>query len=209
MLGMLMLLRLPRTRVIYLTSQPIPESDHRLLPASAAGRPGAARARPPDLACLLRRQRPAADREDPGAAAPARRVCAQAIGDPAIAHIAAYTVSGLERTLAVRLGVPLYGCDPALQQLGSKSGGRQLMREAGVAIPDGVEDLSDEADIAAALADLKARDPGLRRAVVKLNEGFSGEGNAVFRFDGAPAGAALRAWIAARAAANWASRRAA
>ncbi len=104
----------------------------------------------------------------------------QAIGDPGIAHIAAYAVSGLERTLAVRLGVPLYGCDPALQALGSKSGGRRLMRQAGVPIPDGAEDLKDEGDIAAALAEMKARDPGLRRAVVKLNEGFSGEGNAIF-----------------------------
>src|SRR5208283_2802223 len=86
----------------------------------------------------------------------------QAIGDPGITHIAAYAVSDLERTLAVRLGVPLYGCDPALQTLGSKSGGRQVMREAGVSVPDGVEDLTDADDIAAGLADMKARDPTLR-----------------------------------------------
>ena len=105
----------------------------------------------------------------------------EAIGDPASAYITAFAVSPPERTLAVRLGIPIYGCDPALQALGSKSGGRQLMREAGMAIPDGVEDLTDEAGILAGLVDLKTRDPDLRRAVVKLNEGFSGEGNAVFR----------------------------
>jgi hypothetical protein len=70
------------------------------------------------------------------------------------------------------------------------------MREAGVPTPDGVEDLRDAYDIAAGLAALKTRDPGLRRAVVKLNEGFSGEGNALFSFRDAPAGAALRPWIA-------------
>ncbi len=34
-------------------------------------------------------------------------------------------------------------------------------------------------DLAAAAVDLWESDPGLRRMVVKLNEGFSGEGNAL------------------------------
>jgi len=51
--------------------------------------------------------------------------------------------------------------------------------------------------VAAALAELKIRDPGLRRAVVKLNYGFSGEGNAVFDYDGCP-GSGLECWIATR-----------
>ncbi len=53
-------------------------------------------------------------------------------------------------------------------------------------LPAGVEDLADESEVVAALAELKRRDPGLQRAVVKLNEGFSGEGNAIFGFEGAP-----------------------
>ena len=76
----------------------------------------------------------AADGEDPRAAA-ADRALREAIGDPARAHIAAFAVSPLERTLAVRLGVPIYGCDPDLRHLGSKSGGRSIMREAGVDDP--------------------------------------------------------------------------
>ena len=116
-----------------------------------------------------------------------------AIGDVAIAHIAAYSVTGLERTLAVRLEVPLYGCDPDLQHLGSKGvleDGELVGFVAGV-----VEDLFDEGDLAAGLAELKRRDPGLKRAVVKLNEGFSGDGNALFRFDDAPSGAGLAPWV--------------
>jgi hypothetical protein len=35
----------------------------------------------------------------------------------------------------------------------------------------------------------------MRRAVVKLNEGFSGEGNAMFRYQGAPEGTALTSWV--------------
>ncbi|WP_158258584.1 peptide ligase PGM1-related protein [Rhodopila globiformis] len=197
MLGMLMLLRLPRTRLIYLTSQPIPEAiiDYYLhllqgVPAQHA------RNRLTLLSCFDGSPRPLTAKllERPRLMARLR----DAIGDPAAAHIAAYVVSGLERSLAVRLGIPIYGCDPALQKFGSKSGGRQIMREAGVPMPDGIEDLTDETGIAAGLAALKSRDPGLRRAVVKLNDGFSGEGNALFRFDGAPTGSALDAWIAAR-----------
>jgi len=196
MLSMLMLLRMPRTRLIYLTSQPVSEAviDYYLhllqgVPAQHA------RARLTLFACFDGSARPLTQKilERPRLLARLR----DAIGDPDIAHIAAYAVSDLERTLAVRLGIPLYGCDPALQKLGTKSGGRRLMREAGIPIPDGVEDLKDEDDIAAGLAAIKARDPSLRRAVVKLNEGFSGEGNAVFRFDGAPADR-LQPWIADR-----------
>ena len=39
-----------------------------------------------------------------------------------------------------------------------------------------------------ALAELKHQVPTLRRAVVKLNEGFSGDGNAVFSYEEAPTG---------------------
>jgi hypothetical protein len=81
-------------------------------------------------------------------------------------------------------------------ELGGKSGSRQAFRAAGVPLPDGREDLRDAADLVAALAELKAREPGLARAVVKLNHGFSGEGNAVFSFAGCPEDEAAR-WIAA------------
>jgi hypothetical protein len=197
MLSMLMLLRMPRTRLIYLTSQPISEAiiDYylHLLPGIPARH---ARERLTLLACFDGSARPLTAKilERPRLIDRLR----QAIGDPDIAHMAAYTVSDLERTLAVRLGVPIYGCDPALQKLGSKSGGRQIMREAGLPIPDGEEDLKDADAIAAGLAALRTRDPGLKRAVVKLNEGFSGEGNALFRFDNAPSGPALLPWIADR-----------
>jgi hypothetical protein len=197
MLAMLMLLRLPRTRVIYLTSQPIPDTiiDYYLhllqgVPAHHA------RARLILMPCFDGSASPLTEKilARPRLVARLR----QAIGDAAIAHISAFSVSPLERTLSVRLGVPLYGCDPELQALGSKSGGRRLMRQAGVAIPDGVEDLADEDSIVAALAEMKSRHPDLRRAAVKLNEGLSGDGNALFRFDGSPSGSDLLPWIRER-----------
>lgn len=197
MLGMLMLLRLPRTRVIYVTSEPISDTiiDYYLhllqgVPAQHA------RARLTLLACFDSSARPLSEKI---LARPRLlRRLQEAVGDPSSAYMAAYTVSTYERTLAVRLGVPIYGCDPALQALGSKSGGRKLMREAGLTVSDGSEDLTDEDAVVAALAALKTRDPGLRKAIVKLNEGLSGEGNAAFDFADMPNGAAAEPWIRER-----------
>ena len=60
-----------------------------------------------------------------------------------LAHLSCFNVTALERTLAVRLGIPLYGCDPSLLYLGGKSGSRAAFREAGIPLPDGREDLRE------------------------------------------------------------------
>jgi hypothetical protein len=197
MLCMLLLLRSPRTRLVYLTSQPVAEPivDYylHLLP----GVPYRHARRRLDLFCC----------HDSTAQPLSAKILArprllarvrEAVPDPETASMACFTVSPLERTLAVRLGMPIYGCDPALLHLGSKSGGRKIFREAGVPVAEGLEDLAGEEDVADALAELRARDPGLRRAVVKLDEGLSGEGNAVFGFEGAPRGPALAGWVRSR-----------
>jgi hypothetical protein len=120
----------------------------------------------------------------------------EAIPDPHAAHMTVFNSTALERSLAVRLGIPLYGNDPKLNYLGTKSGSRELFRAAGVPLPDGFENLRDEGDVAGAIVELKRRHPQLRRAAIKLDEGFSGEGNAVFPYDGAPeGGAALARWV--------------
>lgn len=194
LLCILMLLRRPRTHVVYVTSQPISPCivDYylQLLPGVPARH---ARGRLTLLSCHDGSPRPLTQKivERPRLLARIRA----AIADPAAAHMTCFNTTPLERTLAVRLGIPLYGCDPALAHLGSKSGSREVFRRAGVPLADGYEHLRDGRDVAAALAALRRRDPLLRRAVVKLNEGFSGEGNAVFAYDGAPRGAALERWV--------------
>lgn len=88
----------------------------------------------------------------------------------------------MERDLAERLRMPLLGNPPELDYLGSKSGSRECFRAAGVQMPTGFERLHSEPDVVAALAELKRLKPQLQAAVVKLEEGFSGEGNAVYRY---------------------------
>ena len=118
-----------------------------------------------------------------------------AIPDPEAAHMTCFTVTELERKLSLALDLPIYGCDPSLQKWGSKSGSRKIFRDAQVDLPFGFEDLTHADDVAHALTELKGKMPRLRKAVVKLNEGFSGEGNALFDFRDAPAGPTLFGWI--------------
>ena len=197
-LCLLLMLRWPRTRIIYVTSTPIAESiiDYylHLLPDVPMRQ---ARRRLTLLTCDDPAPRPLTAKilEQPLLLAQLDAALeGGAGGGRADAHMTCFNVTALERSLAVRLGVPIYGCDPALQHHGSKSGSRKLFKQAGVALPAGFEDLADGPAVAEALTALKARDPGLRRAVVKLNEGFSGEGNAVFSFKGAPDRGSLAAW---------------
>src|SRR5262249_6096650 len=113
-------------------------------------------------------------------------------------HMSCFNATPDERTLAVRLGIPLYACDPALLHLGTKSGSRSVFREAGVTMAEGAENLRDMYDVIAALTAIKRRQPALSRAVVKLEEGASGEGNGIFDYLDAPEGTGLEPWIAAQ-----------
>jgi hypothetical protein len=194
-LAMLMLLKLPNTRIVYASSTRIepaiidyhlslltsvePEEARRRLQLISVGdaSPESLTRKILDRPRLLARIR-------------------SAIDDPALAHLSCFNVTPDERSLAVRLGIPLYGCDPSLMELGGKSGGRQAFRAAGVPLPEGREDLRDVVDLVEALTELRRRLPGLARAVVKLNHGFSGEGNAVFSFSGCPEDVPAR-WVAA------------
>lgn len=186
-LCMLLLLRFPRTRVIYLTSTPIPEAiiDYylHLLPGIPAQH---ARRRLTLISCDDASPTPLTEKL---LARPRvlKRI-REAIPDPAAAYMTCFTVTDRERRLGLELGLPINGCDPSLYHLGTKSGSRKLFREAGLEMPDGIEDVADGDEAAKALVELKARNPDLRRAVVKLNDGFSGEGNAIFDFAGAPGG---------------------
>ena len=106
--------------------------------------------------------------------------------DPTRAYLLTYTVTMQERDLALRLGIPLFGSDPSLFYLGSKTGSREVFAKAGVSYPIGLENLRSMDDVRQALLDMRERKPSLRIAMVKLNDGISGEGNAVVDLNGLP-----------------------
>jgi PGM1 C-terminal domain len=95
------------------------------------------------------------------------------------AYTICFNATPLERELSLTLGIPLLAADPDLLHLGTKSGSRYVFDLAGVPHPDGSKLVQSADELAEAAAALWSRQPSLQRMVVKLNEGFSGEGNAL------------------------------
>jgi hypothetical protein len=104
---------------------------------------------------------------------------AEGIADKDRAHLVCYNTTYLERNLALRLGIPLYGADPRHFSFGTKTGCRQLFAQAGINYPLGFENLKSIEDVVESLNKMRAQRPTMLQAVVKLNEGVSGEGNAI------------------------------
>ena len=178
MLFMLLLLRQPRARLVYATSQTILPSTldyyFSILPGVVSSH---ASQRFFNIAVEDRSPRPLTVKllERPHVYERIRSL----ILDPDRAHLVAYNVTAYERDLALRLGIPIYGADPELARLGTKSGGREVFASAGVSYPIGQENLRSLDDLLSALREMREKKPGLMRAIVKLNDAVSGEGNAV------------------------------
>jgi hypothetical protein len=181
LLFLLIRLRNPRAHVVYVTSQPVHPLILDYYLHLLAGVPAShARARLTMLCAFDASPRSLTEKilERPRLIQRIRN----AIHDPATAYLTVFNATRLERKLAVLLGVPLNGLDPALTYLGTKSGSRKVFKEAGVACAPGFEDVKDEHEVVDALLELRAQRPSIRRAVIKLNDSFSGEGNAIFRY---------------------------
>ncbi len=98
---------------------------------------------------------------------------------PNKSYMVCYNSTDLEQQLSLKLGIPLLAASPEVLKWGSKSGSRRIFAEAGIAHPDGSYTVRNTEDLVNELFQLWQRQPDLKRIVVKLNEGFSGEGNAI------------------------------
>lgn len=194
MLCMLMLLRMPRTHVVYVTSMPI---DPVIIDYYLHQLPGI-------TGCHARKRLHLLSCYDASPVALTQKILqrpkliesiSNSIPFGHLAHITFFNVTDQERTLAVKLGLPVYGCDPYLLELGNKSNGRKIFRRRGLPLPPGYEDIGSFEDLVGALAELKMEFPHLKKAVVKLNEGFSGDGNAIFHYSGSEKVLDIRQWI--------------
>jgi hypothetical protein len=185
LLCLLMLLRMPLTKIIYVSSIPIPDVviDYylHLLPGITGYH---ARKRLTLLSCCDSSTKSLTQKilDRPRLIETIR----QNITNPDTAHLTCFNITPLEKTLAVQLGIPLFGTDPDKFYEGSKSGGRKTFRESKVNLPEGYEDLHSKEEVITCVAELKRRNPSLKKAVIKVNEGFSGEGNAIYRYADVP-----------------------
>ena len=185
-LFLLLLLRQPRLRMIYVTSMPI---DPRIVEYYLALLPGVipshALARLTLLSVGDASIRPLSAKllERPQLLA---RI-ADRIPNRERSHLIPYNTTELERDIAVTLGIPMYGADPRLAPLGTKTGCRRLFGEVGVPYPLGAEDLHSLEDVAAAISDMLEARPSMGQVIVKLNDGVSGTGNALVELAGVTA----------------------
>ena len=174
-------LRNPNARVLYVTSQPVnPDIVEYYLDLLQGVPSSHARKRLHMISVYDATARPLTEKilERPRLLERLRNT----IGNTDRAYLTVYNSTSFERRLAVELGIPLNGVDPGLLELATKSGSRKIFAEAGVNHPAGFEDLASEDEIINALAELARSRTDIRRAVVKLNEGFGGEGNGVFTY---------------------------
>src|SRR2546425_3174540 len=167
-LFLLLLLRQPRARLVYVTSQMIQPNiiDYYLdlLPGVISSH---ARKRLFLLSPLDASTRPLSLKllERPRLIEHLRSL----IVDFDRAHLVPYNTTTLERDLAIRLGIPMYGADPKTFWIGTKSGSRRMFADEGVAHPLGIENLSSIDEVARAIAQMRAQQPTLRQVLVKLN----------------------------------------
>src|SRR5947208_4301339 len=184
-LFLLLLLRQPRARLIYVTSQTILPSliDYclDLLPGVI---PSHARPRLFLLSPLDGSARPLSDKllDRPRLIERIRSL----IMDPNRAHLVPFNTTDREKELALRLGIPMYGADPKFFPLGTKSGCRKIFMEENVPHPLGHENLGSKKEVIGAIAQMRAKKPSIQQVLVKLNEGVSGEGNALVDLNGLP-----------------------
>jgi len=179
----LSLLRAPRSRVIYVTSQPVHprvlDYYFRLVPDLDTPE---ARGRFFPVSLVDGRNEPLSRKlvDRPGAIRRIRGL----IGTPEVALVIPFCMTEDEVRLAEALQLPIYGSDPALNWLGHKVGGRRVFEEEEVPHPAGSNIRSSD-ELPDALRELRARSPQAHSAVVKLDRGVSGLGNALLDLDAA------------------------
>ncbi len=176
-----LLLRRPDLRIVYLTSLPVDEAivEYYLRfvpdPVHARRRLAMVALDDPSPVPLTEKLLTRPDLVDH-----VRRLA----GPPEQAYLLPFNVTMAEEALADALDLPVFGPHPDLVPLGSKTGSRRVARRAGVPVLEGSEALYSLDEVERAVADLRARRPEAEAVVVKLNDGFSGQGNALIDLAG-------------------------
>src|SRR5438309_10218396 len=149
-LFLLLLLRQPRARLIYVTSQTIlPTIIDYYLDLLPGVIPSHARQRLFLLAPLDASVRPLSEKllERPRLIERIRSL----ISDPERAHLVPFNTTNREKELALRLGMRMYDADPKFVPMGTKSGCRKIFLEENVPHPLGYENVASKDDLIQAI----------------------------------------------------------
>lgn len=101
-----------------------------------------------------------------------------------------------EQRLAFALQTPIFGLDPTLSYLGTKSGSRALFRTAEVPLPFGREHIRSFEQLISALQAIHKHDRTVKYALLKLDHSFGGSGHASIALQKLPRSqSALEAYV--------------
>ncbi|MBM3416904.1 MAG: hypothetical protein FJY20_10805 [Bacteroidetes bacterium] len=158
----LLLLRMPRTHVVFVTSMPV---DPVIIDYYLHLLPGITRhhalQRLTMLSCYDASPKSLTEKILDRPRLIERIKKSIPAGNPA--HLACFTVTTFERTLAVKLDMPIYGTDPDLYEMGNKSNSRKIFKQCGLNVPEGFEDLKNEEDIITSPPELKINNPAIEK----------------------------------------------
>jgi hypothetical protein len=179
MLFVVLLLGNPDVRIVYVTSSPV---DPAVVDYYLRFVPDSARAR--DRLVMV-------DIGDPTVGSLSEKILAR---PEVISRLRAvvprggtmlpFIVTPAEEAVAAALDLNVFGAPARLARFGSKSGAREAAVDAGVRCVDGAENLFSVDAVAAAIGRIRAARPTAEAVVIKLNNGFSGQGNAILDLDG-------------------------
>src|SRR5438093_12031000 len=161
-LFLLLLLRQPRARLIYVTSQMIlPNIIDYYLDLLPGVIPSHARPRLFLIAPLDGSARPLSDKllARPRLIERIRSL----IIDPDRAHLVPFNTTYREKELALRLGIPMSGADPKFFSLGTKSGCRKIFMAENVPHPLGHEDIGSKEELLKAIMEMRAKKPSIEQ----------------------------------------------
>jgi hypothetical protein len=201
LLFLALLLQQPDLRIVYITSAPIDPAivDYYLsfVPdaSSARGRLELITLDDLDLRPLTEKLLARPDLLD--------RI--RSLDQPGETHLVPFRVTSHEQALSEALAIPLFGPPANLEWLGSKTGSRRIGREAGVRVVEGSEDLWSMAQIEEAMERIRAHAPHAEAVVIKLNNGFSGQGNVIVELNGPPRPLAEMTTVFCASQENWSS----
>jgi hypothetical protein len=106
------------------------------------------------------------------------------VGEANRAYLLTFRVTAREHALSEALQLPVFGPPSELEELGSKTGSRRSARQAGVRVLEGREDLWSIEQLEESIESIRAHAPHARAVVIKLNNGFSGQGNVIVEMSG-------------------------
>ncbi|MFB9722040.1 peptide ligase PGM1-related protein [Planobispora longispora] len=197
LLFLLLTLKRPGVKVVYLTSAPVDPAivDYYL---DFLDDPAEARARLEMISLGDPRLCPLTEKILHGPRTIAR--IQEALDGTADAWLVPFVVSEAEERLSAALGLPIYGPATALAQLGSKSGARTVAEDAKVPLARGFADLRSLTEVEHAARALAPLSHG-GKLMVKLNNSYSGLGNAIVVKDDRPLTACHTSFSAADE--NW------